>query len=135
MTISSAFHVLMFPTTVDYSLFIWQMCQNMEGSVHGQCGKMCPITTKLGGGNKRTLDAYEILVWRLQFEKWKCKLPKDWDYGFGFSSSRFRNCAKTLVEIWDFVTNEFETIWHLQLLLVISTTIVCIWNCLQLLYD
>ncbi len=94
MTISSTFHVLVFPTTIDYSLFTWRMCQSMEGSIHGKCGKMCLITTKFGGGNKKTLDAYEILIWRLQFEKWKCKLPKDWDYGFGFSSSHFRNCAK-----------------------------------------
>ncbi len=70
------------------------MCQSMEGSVNGKCGKMCSITTKFGIGNKKTLYAYGILIWRLQFKKWKCKLPKNWDYGLGFSSSRFRNCAK-----------------------------------------
>jgi hypothetical protein len=46
-----------------------EMCQSMEGLVNGKCGKMCSITTKFGGGSKRTLDVYGISVWRLQFEK------------------------------------------------------------------
>ncbi len=71
-----------------------RLFQSMEGSVNGKCGKMCSITTKFGVGNKRTLYAYGISMWRLQFKKWKCKLPKNWDYGLGFSSSHFRNCAK-----------------------------------------
>ncbi len=96
LTISSAFHVLVFPTTIDYSLLTWQMCQNMKGSVNGKCGKMCSITTKFGGGNKKTLDAYGISVWRLQFENWRCKLSKDWDYGLGSSSNHFKNCVKNL---------------------------------------
>jgi len=66
----------------------------MEGSINGKCSKMGSITIKFEGGNKKTLYAYGIWTWKLQFEKWKCKLPKDWDYGLSFNLSHFRNFVK-----------------------------------------
>jgi hypothetical protein len=64
LTISSAFHVVVFPTTLDHYLCTWQRCQNMEGLIYGKCGKMCSITTKFRRGGKKTLNAFEIFVWK-----------------------------------------------------------------------
>jgi hypothetical protein len=44
--------ILVFPTTIDYSLLTLQMCQNLDRSINGKYDKMCSITTRFGGGNE-----------------------------------------------------------------------------------
>jgi hypothetical protein len=57
------------PTTIIIPCLLGKCAKAMEGSHNGKCGKICSITTKFGGNNKRTLDAYGISVWGLNFEK------------------------------------------------------------------
>jgi hypothetical protein len=66
----------------------------MEGLINSKSGKMCSIATKFGICDKRTQNAYEILVWRLQFENGKQNLSKDWDFRLGFNSSHFEDYVK-----------------------------------------
>jgi hypothetical protein len=62
----------------------------MEGLVNGKCNKK-----KSRRGSKKTLDVKLITIWKLQFENQGFRLSKDWDSSFvGFTSSRFKDCAK-----------------------------------------
>jgi len=76
LTISSAFHIVIFFTTIDHYLLIRWRHQRMERLVNHKHSKMCSITTKLiqdrKQNNIKCIRDFRC-IWDFIFENWREK--------------------------------------------------------------